>query len=271
MYSMVALLIIPATVCFVRAYALDTPGRPAVDRGLRGLRGRRALHAQLADLLHRRGRRRLGAAVEAGRGPAAARAAARRPARLRRRVRALPAVGADDALPGRPHRRAVVRRARVRLAARRARRAAGPDAADRAADLRRRRPAGLPAAAALASAAGWPIVLVDPRRAHARAGLDPVAGLARLGQPLPRRRAAAVPAARRRRARERAPARRRRPAAGRDHVGPGRRAGGEEQRARRRARDRAEPRAGRPRDLHPARDDPGAATTTCRTACATRR
>ena len=43
-------------------------------------------------------------------------------ARLRRRARALPAVGADDALPGRPHRRAVVGRARRRRAARRARR-----------------------------------------------------------------------------------------------------------------------------------------------------
>ena len=52
----------------------------------------------------------------------------------------------------------------------------------------------------------------DPRRRHAAAGLDAVAGLARLGQPLPRGRAGAVPAARRGRARARAPARDRRPA-----------------------------------------------------------
>ena len=77
---------------------------------------------------------------------APARAGARRPARLRRRVRAVPAVGADDALPGRPHRRAVVGSARDRLAARRARRPARPDAADRAADLRRRRDPGAAAA-----------------------------------------------------------------------------------------------------------------------------
>ena len=56
MYSLVALLAIPATACFLRAYALDTDEPAAVDRGLRGLGRGRALHAQLADLLHRQRR-----------------------------------------------------------------------------------------------------------------------------------------------------------------------------------------------------------------------
>ena len=60
MYSLVALLAIPATTCFIRAYALDTPKPAAVDRGLRGLGRGRALHAQLADLLHDQRRRSRG-------------------------------------------------------------------------------------------------------------------------------------------------------------------------------------------------------------------
>ena len=68
-----------------------------------------------------------------------------------------------------------------------------------------------------------------------------------------------VPAARHRRARLRAPARRVRARAGRDHVGAGHVAGGEEQRPRDRPHDRPEPRPGRPGHLHPARDDPAAA------------
>ena len=84
-------------------------GRPepaAVDRGLRGLGRGRALHPQLADLLHRSRRRGVGRALEAGPEVAPARAGPRRAARLRRRRAAVPAVGADDALSGRPHRRA---------------------------------------------------------------------------------------------------------------------------------------------------------------------
>ena len=109
------------------------------------------------------------------------------------------------------------------------------------------------------------------RRSRPTLAWTAVAGLTRVGQPLPRRRAPAVPAARRRRPRLRAPARRRRARAGGDHVGAGHRAGGEEQRARDRPRDRPEPRPGRPGDLHPARDDPGAALLPARRACATRR
>ncbi len=94
----------------------------------------------------------------------------------------------------------------------------------------------------------------DPRRPHAHDRVDAVAGLTGLGQPLPGGRAAAVPAAGRGWARARSPARIRRARAGGDHVGAGRRAGGEEQRPRDRAQHRAEPRAGRPDHLHPARD-----------------
>ena len=177
-----------------------------VDRGLRGLGGRRAVHAQLADLLHRQRRGRLGAAVVAGGQAAPQAAAARRPARLRRARDPLPAVGADDALPGRPHRRPVGGRAGLQLAARRARRPARQHAADRPADLRRRRPGG--AAAAAARRARPRRRRPDhPRRAHAHDRVDDVAGLTGVGEPLPGRRAAAVPAARRRRADQRAPAR----------------------------------------------------------------
>ena len=78
MYSLVALLAIPATTCFIRAYALDTPN--AAGRGSRASRlGRgRALHAQLADLLHHQRGGRLGAAVAAGRQAAPAAAVPRR-------------------------------------------------------------------------------------------------------------------------------------------------------------------------------------------------
>ena len=146
MYSLVALLAIPATACFVRAYALDAPNRRPWIAGF-------AVSIAVALYTHNwpifftacRGRR-VGCAVEAGPAVAPARAGPRRPARLRRRVRPLPAVGADDALPGRPHGRAVVGPARDRLAVRRARRPARPDAADRAADLRRRRDPGAAAA-----------------------------------------------------------------------------------------------------------------------------
>ena len=65
MYSLVALLAIPATTCFISAYALDDAEPAPVDRGLRGLGRGRALHAQLADLLHHQRRGRLGAAVAA--------------------------------------------------------------------------------------------------------------------------------------------------------------------------------------------------------------
>ena len=69
MYSLVALLAIPATVCFLRAYALDDAAPAAVDRRLRAVRRRRALHPQLADLLRLAPRPRVAGAV------------ARRPAR----------------------------------------------------------------------------------------------------------------------------------------------------------------------------------------------
>ncbi len=82
------------------------------------------------------------------------------------------------------------------------------------------------------------------RRPHPDARLGALAGLTRVGQPLPRGRGRALPPARHRRPRQRAPARPRRPRAGRDHVGAGRGAGGEEQRARDRARRSA--RASRP-------------------------
>ena len=177
-----------------------------VDRGLRGVGRRRPVHAQLADLLHRQRRRGLGAAVVAGGQAAPQAVAARRPARLRRARDPLPAVGADDALPGRPHRRPVGGRAGLQLAARRARRPARQHAADRPADLRRRRPGG--AAAAAARRARPRRRRPDhPRRADAHDRLDDVAGLTGVGEPLPGRRAAAVPAARRGRARARAPAR----------------------------------------------------------------
>ena len=108
----------------------------------------------------------------AGRRAAPQGAAARRPAGLRRPARALPAVGPDDALPGRAHRRAVGRRARVRLAARRPRRAARPDAADRPADLRRRGPDRAAGQAAAERARPRRAVPGDHRRAHADDRVD---------------------------------------------------------------------------------------------------
>ena len=140
MYSLVALLAIPATTCFVKAYALETEHRRPWIAGF-AVSVAVALYTHnwpifftlsaavafamvwlLADRPRRRQLLRDGAA------------------RLRRPGRALPPVGADDALPGGPHRRALGRPARPELAVRRPRHPARPDAADRAADLRRRRP-----------------------------------------------------------------------------------------------------------------------------------
>ena len=85
-----------------------------VDRGLRGVGRGRALHAQLADLLHRQRR------AWRGRCCGGSRTTPRRKQLLRDGLlgfggagRPLPAVGADDALPGRPHRRPVGGRARA--------------------------------------------------------------------------------------------------------------------------------------------------------------
>ena len=113
MYSLVALLAIPATTCFLKAYALDTDNRRPWIAGF-------AVSVAVALYTHNwpifftvSAALALALAVVAGgqRPPQAA--AARRPARLRRAGRAVPAVGADDALPGRPHRRAVGGRARA--------------------------------------------------------------------------------------------------------------------------------------------------------------
>ena len=116
MYSLVALLAIPATACFLaRLRAGHAPNRRPWIAGF-------AVSVAVALYTHNwpifftsRAARRVGAAV-------AARARDRRRRELLRdgllgfggAARALPAVGADDALPGRPHRRAVVGRARAR-------------------------------------------------------------------------------------------------------------------------------------------------------------
>ena len=113
MYSLVVLLSMLATSLFLRAYTGDE--RPArrwpVLFGL--ALAADALHAQLGALprhgdVHRVARAALPGA--AGRAPAAA---ARRRARLRPDRAAVPAVGADAAVPGRAHRRAVVAQARA--------------------------------------------------------------------------------------------------------------------------------------------------------------
>ena len=108
MYSLVALLAIPATACFLRAYALDAPNRRPWIAGF-AVSTAVALYTHNWPIFFT-----LSAAVawavlwKLAPELAPARAGPRRPARLRRRGRAVPAVGADDALPGRPHRRAVV-------------------------------------------------------------------------------------------------------------------------------------------------------------------
>ena len=245
MYSMVALLAIPATTCFIKAYALDTRRPQAVDRGLRDLGRGRALHAQLADLLHARAAVAWVAAVAAGRqaapqGAASATACWASAALFVLYLPWVPTTLYQAAHTGAPWADAPA----LGLAARRPERAARADAADRAADLRRRGPARAAAHAAARRARPRGAVPGDHRGLHADDRLDAVAGLTRLGEPLPRGRAAAVPAARRGRPGARAAARHRRPGAGGDHVGAGRRAGGEVQRPRDRPRDRA--RASRP-------------------------
>ncbi len=246
MYSLVALLAIPATTCFIRAYALDAPSRDGPGSPASRSRSRsRSTPTTGRSSSRSRAARRLGAAVAARR---ASRAAASCCATACWASAALfvlylpwvPTTLYQAAHTGAPWADAPA----LGLAARRARRAARADAADRAADLRRRGPARARQAPRLERARPRGRCAGDHRRAHADDRVDAVAGLARLGQPLPRRRAAAVPAARRGRAGERAPARARRARAGRDHVGAGRRAGREEQRPRDRPRDRA--RASRP-------------------------
>ena len=206
--------------------------------------------------------------------PSAARAAARRPARASaaRSLLYLPWIPTtlyQAAHTGAPW----SERAGVRRAARRARRMLGrmPQivllicAGAGLMALLARRGRRLEPAGARRRRAG------RARRARRCSSPGCLAGLAGVGQPLPRGRAAAA-----------------RPAgaaglahAGRlglvglivvvDHVGAGRRAGREEQRARGRRRDRPEPGARRPRRSPPSPRASRCCTTTCRRACATRR
>ena len=169
---------------------------PAVDRGLRALGGGRALHAQLADLLPRRGRASAWVVlwwIATGRAAGSCSAtpcwASAAPSSCtcrgcRRR----------STRPPTPAPRGPTRPPSARCSA--CRGPARPDAGDRALDLRRR-------GTGHASPTGrWRArprrrVRCDHRRADADDRLDALAGLTRLGQPLPRGRAAAVPAARR--------------------------------------------------------------------------
>ncbi len=271
MYALVALLGLMSLTCWLQAFTTDADGRAA--RAGDRLRGRvrgDALHAQLGAVLRRGDGARVARAAVARARRRARAAAAHRPARLRRRRAALRAVDPEHALPGRPHGRAVVQGAvagRARLRAR-----ADPRRGRRGRGLpRRRRAASSRCCAPAAPRARAGAALLGDRRAHDRAGLDRLAALARVGQPLPRRGRRAVPAAGRRRLRARRPARARRPRARRRAVGDRRRAGGEEQRARRsrrRSRRRCGPATSSSR-RSPSRSR--CSTTTCPTGCATRR
>ena len=275
MYSLVVVLSFLATSLFLRAYTVDE--RPARRWPvLFGLALAVALYTHnwalflgasmfvvwLALLVLAPGRRAPGAAD-------------RRRARLRHSRAAVPALGADAALPGRPHRRAVVAQARLRAdhdggdapAARphRVARAGGGRGRRRG----RARP-GRPRAGA--DRAG-------PRRArrrrdrgrHRAARLGRLAVLARVGDALPRDRRPAVPAARRRRARQRARARHPRPDHRRVPVGLRRVADDQEQRPP--GRRTRSGRACRPAtsSSRPSPSRCRCCTTTCRPACATRR
>ena len=271
MYALVALLAMVALGCWLQAFTTDGDGvrRGAGDR-VRGRPRGDALHAQLGVLLRRGDRDRVAVAAVARGARRAAAAVPHRARRLRRRDPALPAVAAHRALPGDPHRRAVVARAVARDAR------LGPGA-----DPRRRRRGRRPArrrgrrrrAAADPSRAALP----RDRRAAGDRGADDrprlarVADRARLGGALPRGRRARVRAARRGRVRARRAPRPRRPRDRRRPVGGPRRAGREEQRARRRRGDRAVAAPRRPRGGDPARAGLRARLLPARTACASGR
>ena len=171
--------------------------------------------------------------------------------RLRRRAGAVPAVDPDHALPGGPHRRAVVGVADRRRPARDARHDARAVRVGGAAARRRRRAGRAPAAAGPLARG----VAAGHRAADRHARVDVVAALAGVGQPLPDGRGGAAAAGRRGRARARRPARDRRPDRRRPAGDRRRGARRQEQRARGGADDRAEPARRRPRDRHPARAD----------------
>ncbi len=224
----------------------------------RRVAGGDVLHAQLVPVL-RDGLGRDLARAALARGFRDARDAAARGAdRLRRRDPAVAAVGADLRLPGRPHRRAVVAVADGLRAARRPRPAARHGRAGRpgADGGRRRRRAADPRRARAGTRRADP---ARGRRGHRADRVAGLAGLARVGEPLPRRRPRAAAARRLGRAGVRGPARPRRAGDRRADGDRRRRAGAEEQRARCGAGDHAEPQRGRSRRLDAARAGPGAA------------
>ena len=194
--------------------------------------------------------------------------------RVRRRAAAVPAVGADarSTRPPTParHGRGAERRRPARLARRRwsasscRSRCCSSPAPGFATLLARRGGRLSPAARAAACLLAIGVLTV-------RAGLAVLAGVARVGDPLPggrrwRRCCSPPPRGLANAGRLGIAGADRRAALGRRHA---RRR--QEQRARRRRGDRAQPAAGRPRGLHAARAGSGARTTTCRTGCATRR
>ena len=259
MYSMVALLIIPATTCFIRAYALDTENRRPWIAGLRDLGRGRALHAQLADLLHHQRRGRVGAAVGAGRQAAPARAACatacsasagcscstcrgsrRRSTRPRTPARPWADAPALDSLLGVPG----VLLGRMPQIVLLICAGAGLIALVRRPLSERGRAAlCLAIIAVLTPTIAWLLSQASPAWAnrYLAVALPPFLLLAAGGLASARRLG------------------HRRPRAGGDHVGAGRRAGGEVQRPRDHPRDHAEPAPRRPGHLHAARDDPGPA------------
>ena len=135
------------------------PSPPRLHRRLRDRSGADALHAQLGDLLRRRRVPRARVPVADRPKGGARRAAARRRARVRRRRAALPAVGADAALPGRAHRRSVGEQAAARR----------PDP-DRERRARRLRPRGRGAARGRLRARGGPGRPPRTRRPRAAVG-----------------------------------------------------------------------------------------------------
>ena len=112
MYSLVALLAIPATVCFLRAYALDTDNRRPWIAGF-AVSVALALYTHNWPIFFRSAAARRVARAAGAQRPSPRVLFRDGAAGLRRRRLAVPAVGADDALPGRAHGRAVGRRARA--------------------------------------------------------------------------------------------------------------------------------------------------------------
>ena len=249
MYSLVVLLSLLATSLFLRAYTVDE--RPARRWPvLFGLALAAALYTHNWALFLGRGdvRRWLGLLFLA---PAAERRARLLDGALGFGARraAVPAVGADAAVPGRPHRRAVVAPARLRAA---------DDGGDAPAARPHRvaRAGGRPPGAASSrscgraagrqlTAQGRAVLAVGDRGGRDRAArLRRLAALAGVGDALPGGRRPAVPAARRRRPRRRARPRHPRPRDRRDPVGLRRVADDQEQRPRRSPRHRPEPQPG---------------------------